>query len=447
MTYQFDPILGTGRDGKVTLAEQQAGFNSGTAAQKAAFQSSVSGAVKPGRVWGFAGTSLTNGSTASNFAQSYTAIAARSAGAMVCASNYVEAGTPGAQADVILALMKTDATAGYGIDAWSIEVGTNDAGNLVTTVEFETRLRACIAQAVLGAPNRSFIVLEVPPRASSLAAGIHALIQGYNAIIRTIVPKLGGIVVPVYDTLADPATGYLLAAYDSSDGTHWNNLGHLRVGLLVADAMVAACGAPGHMRTWIRSPLMSITSDPLGQRASANGGTWFEQPGGSGTAPVYSMEADTMGILPAGKWAKMAFDGTVSGGNRRLATAASTGFSVGDTVLFSGLVQIDDVSGTWEAGNAAGTSQAYMQLLNQSAVNIVGDVILQCPGRRIAPGKYLIPVHTTAVVPAGTTQLLLWCSLKVATGASAVMRLGCVGISNLTTMGLLPYVSGPVVNT
>lgn len=43
MTYQFDPILGTGRDGKVTLAEQQAGFNSGTAAQKAAFQSSVSG--------------------------------------------------------------------------------------------------------------------------------------------------------------------------------------------------------------------------------------------------------------------------------------------------------------------------------------------------------------------------------------------------------------------
>lgn len=45
MTYQFDPILGTGRDGKVTLAEQQAGFNSGTAAQKAAFQSSVSGDV------------------------------------------------------------------------------------------------------------------------------------------------------------------------------------------------------------------------------------------------------------------------------------------------------------------------------------------------------------------------------------------------------------------
>lgn len=43
MTYQFDPILGTGRDGKVTLAEQQTGFNNGTAAQKAAFQSSVSG--------------------------------------------------------------------------------------------------------------------------------------------------------------------------------------------------------------------------------------------------------------------------------------------------------------------------------------------------------------------------------------------------------------------
>lgn len=44
MTYQFDPILGAGRDGKVTLAEQQAGFNNGTPAQQAAFQASVSGA-------------------------------------------------------------------------------------------------------------------------------------------------------------------------------------------------------------------------------------------------------------------------------------------------------------------------------------------------------------------------------------------------------------------
>lgn len=47
MTYQYDPILGTGRDGKVTLEEQQAGFNTGTAAQKAAFQVAVSGAEPP----------------------------------------------------------------------------------------------------------------------------------------------------------------------------------------------------------------------------------------------------------------------------------------------------------------------------------------------------------------------------------------------------------------
>jgi lysophospholipase L1-like esterase len=44
VTYHFDPILGQGRDGAVSLAEQQAGFNRATAAEKAAFQSSVSGA-------------------------------------------------------------------------------------------------------------------------------------------------------------------------------------------------------------------------------------------------------------------------------------------------------------------------------------------------------------------------------------------------------------------
>lgn len=47
MTYQFDPILGQGRDGAVSLAEQQAGLNRATEAEKAAFQYSVAGAVQP----------------------------------------------------------------------------------------------------------------------------------------------------------------------------------------------------------------------------------------------------------------------------------------------------------------------------------------------------------------------------------------------------------------
>jgi hypothetical protein len=42
MTAQFDPILGQMRDGAVTLAEQTAGFNRGTAAEKAAHQALVS---------------------------------------------------------------------------------------------------------------------------------------------------------------------------------------------------------------------------------------------------------------------------------------------------------------------------------------------------------------------------------------------------------------------
>lgn len=43
MTAQFDPILGQLRDGTVTVAEQLAGFNKGSAAEKAAFQTLVSG--------------------------------------------------------------------------------------------------------------------------------------------------------------------------------------------------------------------------------------------------------------------------------------------------------------------------------------------------------------------------------------------------------------------
>jgi hypothetical protein len=52
MTYQYDPILGQGRDGAVSLAEQQKGFDAGSSAAKAAFQSSVSGylAIPPALV-------------------------------------------------------------------------------------------------------------------------------------------------------------------------------------------------------------------------------------------------------------------------------------------------------------------------------------------------------------------------------------------------------------
>ena len=45
MSYQFDPILGTGCDGSVSLTELQKGYDAGTAAQKAAFQASVSADV------------------------------------------------------------------------------------------------------------------------------------------------------------------------------------------------------------------------------------------------------------------------------------------------------------------------------------------------------------------------------------------------------------------
>ena len=49
MSAQFDPILGQMRDGVVTLAEQTAGFNRGSTAEKAAFQASVSGDAPAGR--------------------------------------------------------------------------------------------------------------------------------------------------------------------------------------------------------------------------------------------------------------------------------------------------------------------------------------------------------------------------------------------------------------
>lgn len=389
----------------------------------------------PGLLWSFLGDSITNGSAASNFAFSYSKLAVEAVGGMIARSDYIENATSGNTSASLLARLGT--AVARGPQAFVVMIGANDAGS-VPPATYADNLTAIISYLRAYGP---VVVCTVTPRASSAGATVGNRINGYNAWIRLVAPTLGCEIAETALAITDTATGYLAAAFDSGDALHPNNAGHLAMSQVVGAAMKRAIRRTdrrGMLQTVLVSSADCLEADPLNARATPTTSPWYEQPGGTGTAPAYAMVADTTNTLPSGRWAEMDFTATV-GGVRRLATDTSTGFAVGDKLLMTGALQIEDVSGTWVADCAANTSGVFFQLLNQSAVSmfsLVAGRSAGIPHPTVANTYDFGPFATTFTVPAGTTQILLWISCLLPTGRHARFRVAGVGLLNLTALGL-----------
>lgn len=392
--------------------------------------------IAPGLLWGFLGDSITNGSSASNFAYSYAPKACAMVGGLVARRDGIEAGTPGDRSAQVLARMT--ATLTDGAQALVVLDGTNDASQGVAVTAYAVNKIAQIETAKrAGAP---LVLCTVPPRAAGASSAIHRLIAGYNAWINLFGPTYGCEVADVFTALADGTTGALASAYDAGDGVHPNDLGHAKIADVVARAMRRAANWRDGLGlvTSVAAGSANLIADPLMARATPTTSPWFEQPGGTGTAPTYAMVADASGVLPAGRWAEMDFDATASGGTRRLAVA-TTDFAAGDALIVTGHAQVQDVSGTWFADVAAGTASVVVQLINQSGVAIANSTTwFRNPGllRAGSTDTYdLGPFVWPVTVPSGTTSLSLWFAVTLATGKRVKARLGCAGILHATRIG------------
>ena len=390
--------------------------------------------LAPGARWGALGDSISNGSSASNFAYSYFPQAVQIVGGMVARPDSIEAGVPGERSDQ--ALLRLPALLTAGAQAIVVLLGANDAEQSVPLATFKANMIAIIEQAKAG--GCPVVLCTVPPRAVSVAAATRSRVDGYNDWIRTAATQYGCELADVYSALVDTTTGGMLAAYDV-DNIHPNDLGHQKIGIEVAKAMkrcAARTTAYGLVRT--ASPANLIT-DPLAVGGTVRPAGWFEQPGGTGTAPTYSLVSDTSGVLPAGRWAQMDFDATAAGGIRTLSSNAMTAFTAGDRLLYAAHIQIEDVTGTWAADVSAGTASIAALIVNSAT----GTAIVSTPPLVRAPG---IPSATAGVhdigpvvfpitVPAGPTSLVLWFQLKLPTGKRVKLRVGCVGVINATARG------------
>ena len=397
----------------------------------------------PGLRWIFIGDSITYGSSASNYNYSYGPKAIQTLGAFVGRFDFFNAGVAGNNSANVLARLNNIIAA--GADAAVLMIGTNDAFQNISVSTYISNVTAIITN--LRAAGLPVILCTISARTSS-GSTASPLIRAYNTWIRLVGPTLGCTIADMYAATVDITSGALLSSMDSGDGLHPNDTGHNAMAKELMNAMIKATGisAPvGLVKTGLSAPdISNLVQDPLAQGGGTQPTGWSEQAGGTGTAPTYSLVADTSGVLPAGKWAQMDFDGTTLGGNRRLMTNTfdTSKWSVGDRLLMTAHIQIEDTSGTWETDVLAGNTVLTPNVVNQSSASIgVANNLFRIVGKKNSSGFYDISpfVSVPFTVPVGTTAINARFELTIPTGKHYKLRVGAVGVLNLTKLGLDTY--------
>lgn len=347
------------------------------------------------------------------------------------------AGYPGERSDQIAArLPALLAAAPY--DVVHIMAGTNDVGQGATMVAYSTAMLS--AFSLCRRRGIALMVSTIPPRHVNAAptADQRKAQDAFNAWLRLVVPQYGTL-CDSNVLLADPLTGYMLGTYNS-DNIHPNSRGHRQLALPIA----AALRANRARQILSGFSAFNVIANPY---FGANATGWFEQPGGAGAAAAYSFVDDTTGVLAQGRWREMDLDGSAQGGasNRTYATSLgnvgpSEAIRTGDLVALCGKMQLIDSSGDWEnygPGGAGGGASISALLVTNAAVAMSGwDSPTQGLGYRSAVGQYDYEFVRLAVIPAGPTGLSLWTRLTVPAGRHYKLRLGEMGLLNLTTSGL-----------
>lgn len=378
-----------------------------------------------GKIWAGLGDSITNGSTATASRRFIDQVPKLCGTAYMPSTSFINAGVPGNTSAQALARYDTDIRAA-GAQGVIVLLGTNDSEQGIPVATFAANIQAIAAKARQdGIP---MILCQVPPRPSSVATTSTKLLTAqYNLWISSWAPGAGVYVAKVYEKLQNGENA--LDGYFITNDLHPNTIGHQ----LIAEAIYEA---------WLQIPKADIQivtvansiNDVMNPLASGAGSipptNWAEQPGGTGTAPAYSMlPAD--GILKFGQWARMDFTATV-GGTRYLTMGLSPKFgcNVGDKFLVSAKMRITDIAGNYRANawNANPAADVGLLVLDSGFVIRAQPLIASVA----SPGY----IASTFIVPSGVTSLRLAMYVKLPTGAHIYADVGEVGLFNLTGMGM-----------
>lgn len=364
------------------------------------------------------GDSITNGSTAGQGLPYTTKLPTLIGTAML--SSIIVKGFPGEKSGDLLARYDAD-VATVRPDMVFLMVGTNDAANDVPLATY--------AANVIGIINKTkdagipIIIATVPPATTTGNSDARRiLIYQYNTWIKIYCSQNNIPVGDVHAKLSNPATGDA-AAGTYADLVHPNHLGHQGIAETLADTFVSAgLKVFNHLVTNVS--VVNSVSNPLFLN---NASPWYENPGGSGTAAVYSQKPAS-GLLKHGFWWEMDFNAIV-GGTKDFCFAvdlAAKGLVAGDVVIVTAIMEIEDIAGGYYAGaiEAPATNGLRLRLMNQSFQTQA--TIAQNVGK--SPG----PIVSQFTIPSLMTSLIIDMNVVLATGQRAKFRIGEVGVFKVT---------------
>ncbi|MGN6724109.1 MAG: SGNH/GDSL hydrolase family protein [Marmoricola sp.] len=376
-------------------------------------------ATAPGVKAAFLGDSITHGSNAAA-GRRWVDQLPRILGTSLVSSKSMEKGVPGQTSAQMLARYATDVRAN-GAQVLFLLAGTNDANQGVPLATYAANIKAIVAEARKdGIP---VIIGTVPPfGASAVTTAKSLLVAQYNAWINAWAPSNGVRVAAVNAGLVASGAETMLSGYDSGDGIHPETQGHQKIAQAFATAF-NGLATPLHVVQTVTA--FNMISNPL--FLSNYSGPWFEQSGGTGTAPTVSVAADTTGTLAAGQWGTVAWNATTGGTRYRVCTL-TTGFAPGDTLLVTARTLITDIGGGYLTAmqGAAPTADFSVRMFKSSDMTTLYN--FNGPSAVLNPG----PICDLFTVPAATTSLTFGTRMTIPTGLNVNFQIGEVGVFNVT---------------
>ena len=376
-----------------------------------------SSALGGGRLWVFAGDSITNGASSSNITvDSYRVLTCNFVGSHKVSPTSINAGVPGDRSDQLL--NRLSSIMALGPEAAFVLIGTNDANQLVPLTTFQNNIMTIASRIKsYGIP---LVIGTVPPRDSATSAAIHLLIAQYNIWLRLWAPRNGIKLVDVNAALTDKTTGYFSATYANADGIHPNDAGHIEI----AKALTSAINEMIMDQPWPVNgpqPGVGMLTNPLMTGSPAT--SWAINAGiGSGIAGVQGVSPASDG-LPYGQWSTLTMDGTTTAGSRYL-LAPATGFAANDKILICGYIKSSDTSGTGLSIN----------VLNSST----GVPVVPAPVTTLKTGLPgpIMKTFTIPASPPGASNLRIGIGQSVSVGQNITAYVGAMQAYNLTQLGL-----------
>lgn len=308
-------------------------------------------------------------------------------------------------------------------------IGSGNVGGQVTDQRIADSASDLLAMTNLARGAGIQAVWITAYTASLYTGDDQATLDKHNTWRRDYARRYGIPIIDVHRATVDPATGVMQSAY-TTDGTHLTFAGAKAVAQEAATVLNAVLPPSPLLlaeRHTASSNAANLLPNPCFQADANSDGVpdGWRQTAGSGTAALATDSA------VVGKWLTLTQNGSGSSNGVQIqltnpvASGAST-FSPGDRLRFSGLME---TSGGFDAGDIG--ARIYVAFTRSAGGGINVPIVNNL---RLDLSAFVFSQEL--IVPTNTTALDVFLTLQhFSGGASEVMKVGQVRLTNMTTLG------------